>query len=130
MMPSLCEQFWQCPNCGVVLKVEYRKSELHECGEIERSICHEFHLDENHQCYMRALSPEQDKYKFIFNDFKCHQNNENSEHIPNFVVAHSVCDECEINPVDENVKCTNCGSRCAVCDKYNKTAKEWEKDLC
>ena len=103
MMPSLCEQFWQCPDCGVVLKVEHRKSELHECGEIECNICHEFHLDENHQCYTRALSPEQDKYKFIFY---------------------------EMNPVDENAKCTNFGSRCDVCDKYNKTAKELEKDLC
>ena len=35
-----------------------------------------------------------------------------------------------MNPVDENAKCTNCGSRCDVCDNYNKTAKEWEKDLC
>ena len=79
---------------------------------------------------MRALAPEQEKFKFIFYDFECHQNNENSEHIPNFVVAHSVCDECEKDPVDENALCTNCGSRCELCDKYNKAAKEWEKDLC
>ena len=70
IMPSLCEQFWQCPDCGVVLKVEHRKSELHECGKIECNLCHEFHLDENHQCYMRALSPEQENtnsYSMILN---------------------------------------------------------------
>ena len=107
-MPYLCEQFWQCPDCGVNLKVEHRKSELHECGEIECNICHEFYFDENHQCYMRALAPEQEKFKFISYDFECHQNNENS------VVAHSVCDECEKDPIDENVlivyyvtNCTN-----------------------
>ena len=30
----------------------------------------------------------------------------------------------------KNVLCTNCGSRCELCDEYNKAAKEWEKDLC
>ena len=32
VLPTLCEQFWQCPECGVNLKVEHRKPELHECG--------------------------------------------------------------------------------------------------
>ena len=69
-MPNLCKRFWQCPDCGVNLKVEHRKPELHECGEIECNICHEFYFDENHQCYMRALAPKQEKFKFIFRIMK------------------------------------------------------------
>ena len=41
-----------------------------------------------------------------------------------------MCDECEKDAIDENALCTNCGSRCKLCGKYNKAAKEWEKDLC
>ena len=97
---------------------------------MECNICHEFYLDENRQFYMRALSLDQVTRKFIFYDFERHQNNEGNEHIPNFVVADTVCEECEKNPIDENATCENCGSRCEICDKYNHKLKEWEKSPC
>ena len=79
---------------------------------------------------MRALSPDQVTSKFIFYDCECHQNNEGNEQIPNFAVAHTVCEECEKNPIAENATCENCGSRCETCDKYNHKLKEWEKSPC
>ena len=32
-IPSLCEQNWQCPECGITLKTDKRTSTEHECGE-------------------------------------------------------------------------------------------------
>ena len=129
-LPSLCEQVWQCPDCGVSLKTEQRKSELHECGEIQCDVCNEFYLDEDHQCYMRSISPDQKSDKFIFYDFECQQDNAEGEHVPNYVVAHTVCNECEQYPIDEHATCNNCGSRCNFCSKYNKKLQEWERSPC
>ena len=83
-IPSMCEQSWQFPDCGVNINTESRKPTLHECGEVKCKVCDEYHLDdEQHLCYM----------KFIFYDFACTQ--ENGKHVPNSVVAQSVCNECE-----------------------------------
>lgn len=130
VLPSLCEQFWRCVDCGITLKSDQRSSELHECGEIQCNVCHEYFLGDNHQCYMRAIQPEGDYDKFIFYDFECHQDNEKGIHIPNFVVAHSVCSSCENDPVTADATCLNCGSRCEICGVYNKKEKEWEKHPC
>ena len=101
-LPSLCEQIWQCPDCGVSLKTEQRKSELHECGEIQCDVCNEFYFDEDHQCYMRSISPDQRSDKYIFYVFECQQDNAEGEHVPNYVVAHTVGNKCEQYPVDEH----------------------------
>ena len=89
-------------------------------------MCNEYYLDEDHQCYMRAISPEIEHDKFIFYDFECQQDNDKGEHIPNFVVAHSVSSECEQNPIDADATCNNCGTRCNYCGKFNTKLQEWE----
>ena len=80
----MCEQIWQCPDCGVSLKKDQRKAEMHECGEFHCNVCNGYYLDEDHQCYMRAISSEQEHNKFIFYDFECQQDNDKGEHIPNY----------------------------------------------
>ena len=52
------------------------------------------------------------------------------KHRPNFVVAHSICNECEDNPVTSESTCKNCGSRCIICDKFNEQEKELERYPC
>ena len=93
-LASMCEQSWQCPDCGVNINTESRKPTLHECGEVKCKVCGEYHLDDGqHLCYMRAFSSDVEPDKFIFYDFECTQ--EDGKHVPNFVVAQSVCNECE-----------------------------------
>ena len=38
------------------------------------------------------------------------------QHIPNYVVSQSSCDECEEENVTPAAKCYNCGSRCNMCN--------------
>ncbi len=127
--PSLCEQFYQCPDCGLCMKRDSRDITTHECGEIKCKVCQEYHLDiDQHQCYMRALASDKEPDKFIFYDFECTQ--ENGKHKPNFVVAQSICTQCESNPVTDKSTCRNCGSRCSICDKFNEKEKEYEREPC
>ena len=92
-------------------------------------VCHEYYLDEdNHLCYLRAFSSDLGPDKFIFYDFECTQ--EEGKHEPNFVVAHSICNTCEKEPVTAQSTCKNCGSHCQLCDKFNKKENEWERNLC
>ena len=66
----MCEQSWQCPDCGVNINTESRKPTLHECEEVKCKVCGEYHLDdEQHLCYMRAFSSDVEPDKFIFYDF-------------------------------------------------------------
>ena len=130
MLPSLCEQIWQCLDCGVSLKKDQRKAEMHECGEFHCNVCNEYYPDEDHQCYMRAISSEQGHDKFIYYDFECQQDNDKGEHIPNFVVAHNVCKECEQDCIDADAKCNNCGARCNYCGKFNTKLQEWGRSPC
>lgn len=130
IFPSYCQQYWQCPDCGNTLKTANRKPSQHECGEVHCNLCEQYFIGDDHQCYMRALSPDSNSDKFIFYDFECQQDNEKGVHIPNLVVAHSVCKKCEHDPVTPNSTCNNCGSRCKLCGKFNKKLKEWEKYPC
>ena len=66
--------------------------------------------------------------KFIFYDFEC--THVDGKHKPNFVVAHSICTTCEDNPVTSESTCKNCGSRCMICDKFNKDENEFERYPC
>ena len=79
---------------------------------------------------MRSIEPDERDDKFIFYDFECQQDNELNQHIPNYVVSHSTCDECEKNEVTSNSKCYKCGSRCDMCNQYNSELKEYEKMPC
>ena len=127
MLPSLCEQNWQCKECGISLK--RNKKEYHECGEITCHNCgHNYMSNEQHLCYMRSFTFDLDPDKFIFYDFECTQSD--GKHRPNFVVAHSICNECENNPVTAEATCKNCGSRCIICDKFNEQEKEFERYPC
>ena len=127
MLPSLCEQNWQCKECGISLK--RNEKENHECGEITCHNCgHNYMSNEQHLCYMRSFTSDLDPDKFIFYDFECTQ--ADGKHRPNFVVAHSICNECEDNPVTSESTCKNCGSRCIICDKFNEQEKEFERYPC
>ena len=101
-IPSLCEQNWQCPQCGITLKTDKRKPGEHECGECLCNICQQYYDGEFHQCYMRSIEPEDKHEKFIFYDFECQQDNAKKEHIPNYVVSHSSCFECEKDEVSSD----------------------------
>ena len=129
-IPSLCEQNWQCPQCGITLKTEKRKPGEHECGECLCNICQQYYDGEFHQCYMRSIEPEDKHEKFIFYDFECQQDNAKKEHIPNYVVSHSSCFECEKDEVSSDSKCYNCGSRCDKCNQYNSELNEYESMPC
>ena len=126
---SLCDQFWQCPDCGVSVKRDNRNIDIHECGETMCKVCHQYVSGyEQHLCYMRAFTSDVEPDKFIFYDFECTQ--EDGVHTPNFVVAQSICSHCESEPVDDQAICFNCGSRCEMCNKYNNQEKEWERYPC
>ena len=128
-LPSLCEQFWECPECGVNLKREKRDSSLHECGEIFCKVCKQYFMDSDHHiCYLRAKNSSVEPEKFIYYDFECTQ--QDGKHIPNFVVTQSVCSKCENNPVTDDATCVECGSRCNYCKKYNSKEKEYEREPC
>ena len=128
ILASLCEQFWECPECHVTLKRSERAISSHKCGEMKCNVCQQYHMDSNHLCYMRSIDSESKHDKFIFYDYECHQ--EDGIHRPNFVVAHSICSFCEHEPVTELAKCNNCGSRCPLCDSFNKKENEFEKNPC
>ena len=129
-IPSLCQQNWQCPQCGITLKVDKRKPGEHECGECLCNICEQYYDGDYHLCYMRSIDPDDSNDKFIFYDFECQQDNEKKQHIPNYVVSHSSCDECEKISVSSISKCNNCGSRCEMCNEYNSELKEYERMPC
>ena len=101
----------------------------HECGEVQCYVCRKTYIShEEHLCYLRANSPDTEPQKFIFYDFECTQ--ESGKHVPNFVVAQSICPECEEKPVTEKATCNNCGSRCMICAKFNKEENEYERYPC
>ena len=126
-LPSMCEQFWDCKECGLGMK--RNDMEKHECGEITCGNCFKTYMsNEQHLCYMRSSSSDLNPDKFIFYDFECTQ--ESGKHEPNFVVAHSICSKCEDEPVTAKATCKNCGSRCMLCKKFNEKEKDWERDPC
>ena len=127
LLPSLCEQFWDCKECGAGMKRHEQNS--HECGEMKCGNCMKsYMINEEHLCYMRNFTSNLNPDKFIFYDFECTQ--ESGKHEPNFVVAHSICSECEDYPVTKTATCKNCGSRCILCDSYNEKEKDWEREPC
>ena len=126
-LPSLCEQYWQCKECGVSIKRDEKES--HECGEVTCYNCgHSYMSNEQHLCYMRSFTSDLSPDKFIFYDFECTQ--VDGKHKPNSVVAHSICTTCEDSPVTSESTCNNCGSRCMICDKFNEDENEFERYPC
>ena len=126
-LPSMCEKYWNCKECGAGMKRNDKAT--HECGEIRCGNCSQTYMTyEQLLCYMRSMASDLNPDKFIFYDFECTQ--ETGKHEPNFVVAHSICSHCENNPVTSTATCKNCGSGCMLCDKFNEKEKEWERDPC
>ena len=69
-------------------------------------VCHEYYLGEdNHLCYLRAFSSDLEPDKFRFYYFECTQ--EEAKHEPNAVVADSICNTCEKEPVTAQSTCKN-----------------------
>ena len=130
VLPSMCEQNFECSDCGILLKTEKRKPSEHVCGETYCNFCNQYYMDYYHECYMRSMTPETHSDKFIFYDFECQQDNDKGIHVPNLVVAQSVCDHCENEVITTESKCFSCGSRCNMCNKYNSTLKEYEYEPC
>ena len=126
--PSYCEQFWQCLECKVKLKRSIRNPEIHECGEIECKVCETFYVGEEHLCYMRATSKNNEPRKFIFFDFECEQ--QTGIHKPNYAVVHMICKYCLNEPINDDSTCVHCGARCNICKKWNKKHEEFEKEPC
>ena len=92
-------------------------------------VCHEYYLGEdNHLCYLRAFSSDLEPDKFRFYYFECTQ--EEAKHEPNAVVADSICNTCEKEPVTAQSTCKKWGSHCQLCDKFNKKENEWERNPC
>ena len=127
-LPSYCEQYWKCPDCGLNLKREDRDSTVHECGETFCFNCQQYYMGMEHFCHMRSISTESICDKLIFYDFECQQ--EDGIHKPNFVVVQTVCDICESQPIDEKAVCYKCGARCNICGKFNKKENEYERNPC
>ena len=125
-LPSYCEQYWKCPDCGINLKREDRDSTVHECGETFSFNCQQYYMGMEHFCHMRSISTESICDKLIFYDFECQQ--EDGIHKPNFVVVQTVCDICESQPIDEKAVCYKCGARCNICGKFNKKENEYERN--
>ena len=133
--PSLCSQMMFCPDCHVLLKRSSqggRPLEKHLCGEIFCRNCQVYYTGRDHQCFMRSQSAADDgKWKrFLFYDFESIQSEETGEHIPNLVVVHSICDQCNDTLVTPMSKCNYCGSRCVDCDKLQDDKKAFEDDPC
>jgi len=126
-LPSQCSKSWKCPDCGIILKTSQRTSKEHECGETQCSVCFEYYIGD-HLCYMRAVSSSNSPQRFIFYDFECTQ--DEGEHIPNYVVAHSICPDCEDNPVTPKATCDSCGHRCFLCNELDSKTGKFVRDPC
>lgn len=51
-------------------------------------------------------------------------------HVPNFVVAQTVCDGCKDEPLTPGSKCDGCGSRCSQCDAWDNKTKMFARQPC
>lgn len=138
-LPSQCESRYKCPKCRVLHKDKNRSRNDHICGETYCPNCFQWftNLSEKspHLCHMRALSSLSltPIDKFIFYDFECTQ--ESGRHIPNLVVAHSACSQCEEEGdcLDGDMSkkyCGVCGTRCSNCDSWNGKKNKFEKPPC
>ena len=121
---SMCDTMLFCPKCFISLHGYRTKNyplERHVCGEAFCNNCRKMYVaeEDNHKCYMRSVTSKKEKTsgkcrRFIFYDFES-MVTANGTHIPNLVIARSVCEECG-NTDGENMEtCPRCGSRCDIC---------------
>ena len=132
-----CESMQFCQHCHIRLRgfgKPFRDPDLHICSECFCPNCNFYYLEDDtlHRCYMKGTpSALKDDVRYIFYDFESMQEGE-SEHIPNLVVTHSICNDCQdVTQVKPNVsKCYRCGSRCEKCDKLNDSKTGFLRDPC
>ena len=60
--------------------------------------------------------------------FECTQ--EQDTHVPNYVVAEMVCEQCERAHVTGDSTCSSCGDRCPACDKWDRKGNKYVKEPC
>ena len=153
--PSKCSQMFFCPDCKVSLKTmqSHKNRDLnnHICGESFYKNCNKYYLDD-HLCYMCSTEVT-DMYDgdtdmdimevlgydtsnqpwckhFIFYDFESIQDG-TGEHIPNVVVAHSICDKCQDEThVKPTSTCSSYGSHCSLRDKLNEKGNNFDGPPC
>ena len=126
-IPAPCETYYKCQKCKSVLQMTQRSRVDHRCWEFKCKSCQGYHLGE-HLCYLRIRQPLERPCKYVFFDFECTQ--ESGVHVPNFVVAQTVCQLCLENPLDPDSKCHSCGSRCSQCDQMDPKSGEYSKEPC
>ena len=124
-----CQQMHYCSRCHACLKSPTRSTSrsetLHQCGESYCSNCETYYLD-SHLCSMRATPVPVDDdsviHRFIFYDIESMQQGD-SDHVPNLVVAHSICTMCDGEmDVMPDSSCFHCGSRCNKCSARDKVS--------
>lgn len=150
---SQCEQFWRCITCKKVINCLKRPIYLHKCTEWLCKCCKTWVIG-NHQCYLFPEELKKPVKKFIFFDFEATQDtiasckegyvpDETSKcqrcfkswcgqprHVPNFVVAQKVCESCINDQLTPNSICGDCGTRCKVCDAWDKENKHFVRQPC
>ena len=111
-IPDVCSKFWKCLQCTRYMRSKTRTPDDHICSEWKCECCHEFVVGD-HQCYLPRIPIKLPVDSFIYFDFECSQNT--GKHIPNLVIAQSVCQSCMDSPLTPSARCNKCGSRCAKC---------------
>ncbi len=133
----------------------------HICGESYCRNCQTYYLGDQHLCYMRSTSADSKQQahmaggkaedesdvaldegagppsscerlpkRFIFYDFES-MLLDSGEHMPNLVVAQSVCQRCgSEGPVTETSVCASCGSRCNLCCGWNDRRDNFDGPPC
>ena len=68
ILPLLCEQNWQYPDCGMNMKTEKSYPLRHECGEVKCLVCNKYYMDDGYKCYRRVHVLDLETDKFVFYD--------------------------------------------------------------
>ena len=116
---SICQLIYKCKKCGMTI-IETKKN--HVCKGMKKCKYCKKMVGPDHKCFIPKYESKQDKKMsnkvnmtsekqqikamFIFYDFECQQ--DSGTHVPNFCVAHRVCEECICQPID--YPCTQCDS--------------------
>ena len=121
---TVCSEVAKCPTC---MRVYERSSEGdHECGVRTCKICEE-RVTEEHFCSMRALTPKEVGYKYMFADFEA--NPHDSGHTANLLIAQWCCQACVETSYRQEPKCSHCGLACEKCSgKVDKKISKGEDE--
>ena len=124
---AACDSYYRCPTCKTVLKIAQRSKEDHICWEYKCKSCSKYVVGK-HLCYLRMKEPKERPCKYVFFDFECTQ--ESGVHEANFLVAQTVCEQCQDQPCDPDSKCSSCGNRCNRCGDQDPKSGEFTKEPC